>query len=278
MKKIIKRTFGFVLSLIILTVSLAVLSACDGGAKKKRIIGLNSDKTYIKNYYCWQSSSYYRMPMQLPIISLDPIKPEEIEKVELKHREIKRLVAVDYNLLEQTSNDGNYCYLLYVYLSGEPVLNEHITGISVTIGGKVYDFTADITLKWVYNDGVRDYFIQPTNLLQMVGYNANENKAQIQFMVSIEREIEITDIAFHTAGIDVTGLEIYKNESWEKVALPYVTNASDLRMRVTYTEPDDCLYYGNYVVFKYNADNKNMSCDSSQGVGIISCSGSALRG
>lgn len=277
MKKIMKRTFGFVISLIILIGSLAVLSACDGGAKSKRIIGLDSDKTYIKNYYCWQSSNYYRMPMQLPIVSLDPIKAEEIEKVELKHSEIKRPVAVDYNLLEQTSKDGKYCYLLYVYLSGDPVLNEHITGISVTIGGKVYDFTADITLKWVYGGGFRDYYITPSNPLQMGGYNVIGNEAQIQFMVSIDREIEITEVAFHTAGLNVTGLEIYKNGSWEEAALPYATDASDLRMRVTYTEPNDCLYYGNYVVFKYNADNTNMSCDSSQGVGIISCSGSALR-
>ena len=270
-----KRIILSIISILLTLACFTLLPACDNQCKQpepKRIVGIDSEKTYIRTEFWARAEVYDYKELDLPIISRDEIKPDEIDGVTLDYRATSKLDVSEYRLVDNGKKEEYYYYTLYIFLSGSYIYNCQIDSITVDINGEDYVFSADMTFGCA--NGYPDYFIHPANALQMLTYRRNGNAAEIDFIVSINSMIEITDISFMTDGIEVTSLKI----SGENINLPYSLNGKDMRVCVTYTEPDDCLYYGNYVKLTFNAKGQSMTYTSAQGFNRISCAGSALRG
>ncbi|MDE7182509.1 MAG: hypothetical protein K2O41_05745 [Clostridia bacterium] len=283
MKQVIKASLikAAVFILILVSVALALmLPACKEKAEQpqpKRIVGIDSEKTYLRSYYLARVEFYDEKALELPIISRDEIKEGEIEEVKLDYYANTAIRVVRYELVDGGAKGGYYYYKLYAYMTANYLYSGKIEGVTVVINGEDYEFSTDILLGCA-NLYPADFLFPSSCSSQQAVLPDDNGKKEIIYMVSISGEIEITDVSFQTSGLNVVSVSLYKTGEDSEINLPYTVDGNDLRLRITYTEPDDCLYCGSYINMTFKADGKTMTYTSALDMyNVIFCLGSALK-
>ncbi|MDE5721442.1 MAG: hypothetical protein K2I30_01695 [Clostridia bacterium] len=275
-----KKFFTLVISILISVACIALLPACEEKAEQpqpKRIIGIDSEKTYLRSYYLARVEFYDEKALELPIISRDEIKQDEIDAVKLDYYANTTIRVVKYELVDGGEKDGYYYYKLYAYMTANYLYSGHIDGVTVVINGEDYNFSTDILLGCT-NLFPADFLFPSSCWSQQAVLHNDNGKKEILYMVSISGEIEITDISFQTSGLNVVSVKLDKYGENNEINLPYTVDGNDLRLLISYTEPDDCLYCGSYINMTFRVDGKSMTYTSALDMyNVIFCLGSALK-
>ena len=262
MKKI-KRAFLLVAFLLFLMCLCAPLVACkeeDKQAERKRIIGIDSDKTYLKaKFYIKDRRDLNDKYIRFEILSYDEIKGDELWGVSFDtttEEDREELSAFDYKLDEYRlgGNDkfGNEYrrYRVEIELTMKWVSYDvHINSITLNISGQEYVFSSDILFQMQFNH---------PNYYKSVLFTYGEGKPQkgsyCDYWIKPQYDMTLKSLSFQTDGYEILSccIETYNAnpEENEKVAdsLPFTFEGGKrYSIYIEATPPQDCLYYGDAV-------------------------------
>lgn len=262
MKKI-KRAFLLVAFLLFLICLCVPMIACtkeeEGQTERKRIIGIDLDKTYLKaKFYIKDQRDLNDKYIRFEILSYDEIKDDELWGVSFDittEEDREELSAFDYNLDEYRLGGkdkfGNEYrrYRVEIELTMKWVSYDvHINSITLNISGQEYVFSTDILFQMQFD--------RP-NYYKSVMFQYREGdpeKGSYCNWIYPQYDMTLKSLNFQTDGYKILSycIETYNDDPKlnEKVAncLPF-TFEGGKRYSIYFeaTPPQDCLYYGDAV-------------------------------
>lgn len=250
----------------IMTICLCIpLASCDNNDNKtetptKRIVGLDSEKTYAKGViYLENQNSLNGVNVYLEILSYDKIENKELKDIKF---ELSRygnesnignayIVADKYELEYQNYNKEKECYnyLLNLSMTAKYFFYElNIKTIILTISGREYNFSSDITFKKSPDNNV---YVKPLTY----GKISHPEKGEYGLAIKTRYDTVLNNLKFQTDGFEIVTYYIEKFNGYdsqgyladgEKVGdkLPVTLKANvDYSVFVKAIPPKDCLYY-----------------------------------
>lgn len=268
-----KKFFSVFIAAAIAVCMCIPLAACGDDNNKtetptKRIIGLDSEKTYAKGkYYFDTQSGFHEKDMYLPVSSYDKIEEKEIENIMFDISPLhdiptvggqRQLISVKLSAYEfgikfdaTPDNNGIYDYLIYIMTDArEAGYGFRIKSINIIISGKEYKFTSDIEI--VGRSNIEN--VRPLIFSNAV-YGGTTEKGEYSVLLSTRYDMTLKSLKFQADGFNITsyyaeifgGYDEFGNEQdGEKVAdsLPFELKAdTTYNIYVKTTSPNDCLYY-----------------------------------
>ena len=252
-----KKFLVFLLSIVFAVTLCVPMLACnkDDPAERKRIIGIDSDKTYLKaKFYLEHQRDLNYKSLYFEVLSYDKIGADELQGVSFDidtgdDRDV--LLATKYELKDTENNaerDGFYRYYVKIEMAMRWVVHEvQVNSITLNISGQEYVFSTDILFK-IHN--YRPVFIKPN----LGGFCINElnvpDKGSYCVEVEVPYGMTLKSLNFQTEGYKITSycVETYNSDlkKYEKVTdqVPFKLEAGERYcIYMEATPPDDCLYY-----------------------------------
>ena len=253
MKKFLTVLLSIVFA-VMLCVPMVACNKGEGQAERKRIIGIDSDKTYLKaNFYLRDKHDLNYKYLYFEVLSYDKIEADELQGVsfDITAEEGSRgLSVVSYEFRDTRNSferDGYYKYFVYVEIAVRWVTCElKINAVKLNISGQEYVFTANI-LYMNYDNALA--FIKPGTY----GYTMGDPvKGPYSVLINSNYDITLKSLEFQTEGFEILSyyIEVYNPDlkADEKVAEEFPVKLEAKRQYRVYVEaipPQDCLYY-NY--------------------------------
>lgn len=222
------------------------LCACtkeDAVEDDKGIVGISSEKTYIRGNFYVREPVFRGKILELPIVSGNEITIDEIDDVTVHYKGADNTLSVSGYRLSRLYNAGEYnYYTLYIYMMASAVYSLYIYGITVTINGVDYVFSADVLV------GCANLY--PENFTNPQIYLASGANGEAQLWVTRMGSFTLNSIFFQSSwysdnGFEITDIKLETGDGeYSDVVLPQTYDGENLKFLLTYTEPTDCLYYG----------------------------------
>ena len=250
------KKFLTVLLSVVFAVMLCVpMVACNKGgeqSERKRIIGIDSDKTYLKaKFYLKDKLDLNVKFLDFEILSYDKIETDELYGVSFDFAtgdDRDKLSAVGYELRDTGNSferDGYYKYYVIIEISMKWVVYEvQINSVKLNISGQEYVFSTDILFTMRNN---RPVFIEPDFYGNTTG---DPVKGPYCALIECDYELTLKSLDFQSEGFEILSyyVEAYNADlkANEKVTeeLPVKLEANrQYRVYVEARPPQDCLYY-----------------------------------
>lgn len=248
MKKLLVLFFCVVFAMILCV----PLGACNiGKGERKRIIGIDSDKTYLKaKFYLRDQRDLNFKNLDFEFFSYDKIEEDELQGVSFDITTIDKyeLLAVDYKLKftdNSFNKDGYYRYYVIIEMAMRWVTYEvHVNSITLNISGQEYVFSTDILFA---NNGNRPPIIKPKHY----GYTMGDPvKGPYSNWIKSDYDATLKSLNFQTEGFEILSyyVETFNSDTREDefvtAELPLKLEAGrQYRIYVEAIPPQDCLYY-----------------------------------
>lgn len=250
MKKFLALLFSAILAVCICL----PIAACGGGEEvTKRIIGIDSDKTYMKAvYHLAHRKDLVNKDIVFEFYSYDKVKESELQGAEIDATtdyKYENMSVASCKIREFEYNAEYGCYRYYVTVTAFMswlVQDVWVNSITLKIAGKDYKFSADIHF---IMDTYRNVFVGP----DAYGFNQYSSGRTEPFGLHIHTKYETTlkSLKFQTGGFEILSYFIeYYNISQDHTivkvgdSLPITLEPGGYQIFVEAIEPDDCLYYG----------------------------------
>ena len=249
-----KKLLTVLLSIVFAVMLCMPLVACNNGeaqAERKRIIGIDSDKFYLKaKYYLKDQRDLNFKYLFFEILSYDKIESEELQGVsfDITTNDINGLFAASYELRDSHNSferDGFYRYYVKIEMSMRWVTYEvQVNSITLNISDQEYIFSTDILLM---NHDNQLAFIKPTTY----GYTMGDPvKGPYSVLIRPKYDISLQSLNFQTDGFEILSyyIEAFNADTkeFEKIAEELPLKLEAERQYHIYVEaipPQDCLYY-----------------------------------
>ena len=244
------------LSAVIMAVCMCIpLAACGNNTESpiKRIIGLDSEKTYVKGkFYVENQFALNEKEMDLEILSYDKIENNELENVVfvVENNNAAVLNVDSFKLIYRHEINGIYYYRLELNLRAKFVSHFKAEKMILTISGKEYNFSCDLFFQ-VYTNFI---YVGPNSYYVSEG---DPVKGAYCTSIVVPYDMMLKSLKFQTEGFDIISYYIDKCEGfdYEKWQATYVKVSEELPVTLEaektyeiYVEavpPDDCLYYSD---------------------------------
>lgn len=265
-----KKAVSILISIIMAVCMCAPLAACGNNEEPptKRIIGLDSEKTYVKGkFYLENQYAFHEKSMYLEVLSYDKIEKDELEAItfDISHhyeiptvgsepqKIITELRADNFELKfgESKWADGCYHYYVYMNLTADKMLDGFkIDSINMTIAGRVYKFSSEIIFQLRSNP----VYISPNTFDNTVG---DPVKGADSILINTRYDMTLKSLKYQTEGYEIISYYVQKFEGYtsdgkpkdgEKISesLPIeLKKDQTYQIFVEAVVPDDCLYYSN---------------------------------
>ncbi len=269
-----KKAVSFFITALLTICVFALITACGNNDNKtetptKRIIGLDSEKTYVKGkFYIEHQNAVDGKAMYLDVLSYDKIEKDEIEEITFDisyidippihgddepQKVITELKCEKFELKfgEIINKDGYYKYLVCMYLKADKIINGFkIDSINMKIAGREYKFSSEIVvLRFNNSVYVTPEIYSTTSCNPIKGNNA--------LLINVPYEMELKNLQFQNEGFEILSYHIeyfagYGEEGnfldgetvSEKLPCTLKANKTYL-VCIEAAMPDDCLYYSN---------------------------------
>ena len=265
-----KKILSIFAAVIMAVCMCAPLAACGNNTESpiKRIIGLDSEKTYVKGRFCLENNyelNYREMSFQ--ILSYDKITQDEINEITFEtstNGYSAELVTDNFELTEShySEEGGYFIYWLKLYITSHYISSDlYVHSINVKISGKDYKVSSDIHFE-VHN--LKVVYVAPMVFTETEG---DPVKGAYSVIFKGKFGLTVKDIRFQTEGFEVISFYVEKYMKDEKISenLPVSMNADETyQIYLEATPPDDCLYYscslelvvqiGEYEIVYTNSD------------------------
>ena len=251
-----KKVLIFLISIIFVVCFSVSLVACgDNGqtqGESKRIIGIDSEKIYIKaNFHLKHQQDLIGKYILFEFFSYDKIDKDELQGVDFEiTTDSKYSLSADeyefqdYGLLE---NEGCYRYRVKIRTFMYWVTDVRINAIILKISGCDYKFKTDISC--IY-DTYRPVFVKPKTF----GFNTLNagHKAPYGLLICTQYDMTLKSLKFQTEGFEIISCEVEtytapQTGTSELISeeLPVKLEAEkSYQINIEAISPRDCLYYG----------------------------------
>ena len=269
-----KKIFSVFVVAIMAVCMCIPLAACGDDNNKtetptKRIIGLDSEKTYVKGkFYIEHQNAVDGKAMYLDVLSYDKIEKDEIEEItfDISYIDIPPILGDDepqkvitelkcekfeLKFGEIINKDGYYKYLVGMYLKADKIINGFkIDSINMKIAGREYKFSSEIVVQTFRNS----VYVTP----EMYGkITCDPRKGNNALLIRVPYDMEFKSLQFQTEGFEILSfhLEYFGGYGDYGTFIDGETVSENLpcnlKANKTYLVcieaalPDDCLYYSN---------------------------------
>ncbi len=269
-----KKIFSVFVAAIMAVCMCVPFAACGDDNNKtetptKRIIGLDSEKTYVKGkFYIEHQNAVDGKAMYLDVLSYDKIEKDEIEEItfDISYIDIPPILGDDepqkvitelkcekfeLKFGETINKDGYYSYLVVMYVTADKVSNGFvIDSINMTIAGREYKFSSEIVVQTFRNS----VYVTP----EMYGkITCDPRKGNNALLIRVPYDMELKSLQFQTEGFEILSfhLEYFGGYGDYGTFIDGETVSENLpctlKANKTYLVcieaalPDDCLYYSN---------------------------------
>lgn len=297
-----KKAVSFFITALLALCTVFPFASCGNNVEKetpeKRIIGLDSEKTYVKGkFYIEHQNAVNRKEMYLDVLSYDKIEKNELEAITFdisyidiptigneSHETITELKCDEFDLKygEIMTNDGYYKYTVYMVMTAEKVVNGFkIDSINMTIAEKEYKFSSEIVVQR-FNNSV---YVTPKIYATTSCNPVNGNNAML---IKVPYEMELKNLQFQTEGFEILSYHLEYFAGYgeagdyidgEKVSekLPCTLKAdTSYLVCVEAALPDDCLYYNNDMIATMEIQGVEIVYSNIEIVGAWGFKGSAI--
>ncbi len=266
-----KKAVNFFITALLAICMIFPLAACGEKEKAeelptKRIIGLDSEKTYAKGeFYIDNNNDVDWQDMYLYVLSYDRIEKDELEAITFHlsyldiypdvgdESPITELKCEEFELKfgETINKDGYYTYMVVMCVTADKVSNGFvIDSINMTIAGREYKFSSEIVVQTFRNS----VYVTP----EMYGkITCDPRKGNNALLIRVPYDMELKSLQFQTEGFEILSyhIEYFAGYGEEGNFLDGETVSEklpcNLKANKTYLVcieaalPDDCLYYSN---------------------------------
>ena len=266
-----KKAVNFFITALLAICMIFPLAACGEKEKAeelpiKRIIGLDSEKTYAKGeFYIDNNNDVDWQDMSVDVLSYDKIEKDELEAITFHlsyldiypdvgdESPITELKCEEFELKfgETINKDGYYSYLVVMYVTADKVSNGFvIDSINMTIAGREYKFSSEIVVQTFRNS----VYVTP----EMYGkITCDPRKGNNALLIRVPYDMELKSLQFQTEGFEILSfhLEYFGGYGDYGTFIDGETVSENLpcnlKANKTYLVcieaalPDDCLYYSN---------------------------------
>ncbi len=253
MKKLLKALLS-----VFLTVCLCIpFAACrdtqETYTKRKRIIGIDSDKTYLKSkIHLANSLDIIGKTLYLEFYSYDKIEQGELQGVSFDITSDSKydLIAESYelNFLNYNDSKNYYRYRVdidtYMRWAYDGV---RINSVNLKISGNDYKFKTDI---YCVMDTFRPVFVKP----QTFGFNMLNAGKSVPYgqIICTKYDMTLKSLKFQTEGFEILSYEIETYAAPQTGTSEFITDKFPVTLEANKTyqinveaiPPQDCLYYG----------------------------------
>lgn len=251
-----KKFLTFLLSVAFVVCMCIPFAACDKTDKRqserKNIIGIDSDKVYLKSkIYRENGLDLIGKKFTFNICSYDKIEADELQGVEFDVTASSKynLTAESWELKDfgYYEREGYYDYYVIIYTYMRWASDDvHINSFTLKISDCDYTFKTDIDCVMTY----RPVFVQPETF-NFNTLNAGHS-APYGLHISPRYDMTLKSIKFQTDGFEILSYEVetYIGPSAgtaEKITdtLPVNLEAGkSYQINIEAIPPQDCLYYG----------------------------------
>ena len=246
------KKFLIVLLSVVFAVILCVpLVACNNEeeqTERKRIVGIDSEKTYLKaKYYLANNRDLNYKTLFFEIYSYDKIEDDELNGVyfEITTDDKFELTAEDYEL--RYAGFINNTYYRYTVSVGMLMLwvtyDLRINSVTLNFSGQNYKLNTDI---YFFMHNYRPVFVEPN----YYGRSTDSVNGMHCLHISTQYDMTLKSTQLQTEGFEILSyyVEVYNAETdnFEKVAEELPVKLEAKRIYNIYVEvipPQDCLYY-----------------------------------
>lgn len=271
-----KKAVNFFITALLAVCMLFPLVACGEEEKPeelpiKRIIGLDSEKTYAKGkFYIGHNNDVDWQSMCLYVLSYDKIEKDELEEITFDisylvppepvgdepQKIITELKCEKFELKfgEMINKDGYYKYMVSMYLTADKVVNGFIIdSINMTIAGREYKFSSKISVQR-FNNSV---YVTPKMYATIT---CDARKGNNALLIRVPYEMEMKSLQFQTEGFEILSFHLeyfggygdngaFIDGETVSEELPCTLKADKLYLVcIEAAMPDDCLYYSNDLI------------------------------
>ena len=283
MKKLLKA-----LLLVLLTVCLCVPFAACGDTnetqvERKRIVGIDSDKTYLKaKFYLADNYDLNYKELFFEIYSRDKIYESEFQGVEFGlTEEFKcKMQALKLEVREYDFFHDNeyYHYGITIVINMFFVTYDvRVNSITLKIAGQDYKFNTDI---YFFMHNYRPIFIEPDVFAYTTG---DSQKGPYCVQIKTRYDTTLKSLKFQTEGFDILSyyVEIFNSETGTTEVineLPVILEAKkSYSIFIDAIPPQDCLYYNYLLEVAVEINGIKMSYNNIEQTETILFLGSALN-
>lgn len=286
-----KKFLTFLFSVAVAVCLCVPFAACDKTDKqqteRKNIIGIDSDKVYLKSkIYRENGLDLIGKKFCFNICSYDKIEADELQGVEFDVTASSKynLTAESWELKDfgYYEEEGYYDYYVIIYTYMRWASDDvHINSVTLKISGYDYTFKTDIDCVMTY----RFINVKPEHF----GFNTlNAGRFEpYGLLINPRYDMTLKSIKFQTDGFEILSYEV---ESYigpqegeaEKITdtLPVkLESGKSYQINVEAIPPQDCLYYGYDLEAVVEIDGHEMVYNNLEyiGGGDIGFKGSALN-
>lgn len=286
-----KKLLMFIISAVIAVCTCMPFAACGNNespqSESKRIIGIDSKKTYLKGkFYLANNYDLISKKLVFEFYSYDKIEKEELQGVnfDVTTTDKFELIANEYELRDigSTESDDFYHYYVYVVISMQRITYDmRINSIILNLSGRDYIFNTDI---YFLMHNYRPVFVEP----ESYGFNTLNAGKHTPYGLRVETRYDMTlkSVKFQTDGFEILSFDIEtyvapQTGTSEKIAeeLPVVLKGKQgYQINIEAIPPQDCLYYGYELEVVVEISGVEMAYNNIDGVnGTYSFMGSALN-